>query len=213
MSKHDTWVKLKAGHPMTSIEQLFPEGFPMRDPWAMGRSPDGKTALWFIDDDRLTPDQSGEIAKLYAERFGVTIEKVLADSISNGFAIDADWVESMTGGAENYRRTLELADFLEANPEPDPEAYKQFQQQQYRDWIEGDRVPEPMPEKYEDVDPRMKSPELEQAYKEIEFNRLLEQGNYSVLDILTGKAMVEVLNQIDSEHEYSLAKEDDILID
>lgn len=203
MSQHDTWVRLKPQHPFTSIEYLFPQGLPMRDPFPMGRSADGKVALWFIDDDRLEADQSQAIAKLYAQKFGVTTQEVIADAIPDGFAIDANWVKGMYGGAECYRRSLEAADFFAAHPRPDAQAYEQFIKQQYRDWIEGDRTPEPMPERYEDIDPRFKNPGLEEIYRQIEVNKALQ--GYSVMDVLTGKATLDVLNQ----NEYSLASKKD----
>ncbi|MEM7756543.1 MAG: hypothetical protein AAF298_00225 [Cyanobacteria bacterium P01_A01_bin.40] len=212
MSKHDTWVQLKTGNPFEHIEHLFPKGFPMRDPWGMGRSEDGKTILWFMDMDRLSEPQKGVIAINIAEKFGVSPQEVIDES-PEGFLINGEWIESMAGGTENYRRSIELANFLEAHSEPNRKAYEAFYQQQYRDWIHGDRVPEPMPENYEDVDPRMQSPALEKAYKQIEIDRLLAQGNYSVFDVLSGKAMIEVLNQIDPDNEYSLSTLDDCLED
>ena len=186
MTAHDTWVQLKEGHPFEDIEHLFPDGFPMRDPFPMGvtRS-DTIVNLWFMDMNRLDNQQKHEIASLMAKKFGVDPQKIIDES-PEGFAINHEWIESMEGGVENYRRTLELADFNETE-EPDSEAYKQFIDQQYRDWIDGDRVPEPMPENYEDIDPRMRSPELEQAYKRMEVQKLLNEGNYSTFDILSGK--------------------------
>jgi hypothetical protein len=37
----------------------------------------------------------------------------------------------------------------------------------------------------------------------------IASGNYSVMDVLTGRAMTEVLNQIDPENSYSLVGYDD----
>ena len=38
---------------------------------------------------------------------------------------------------------------------------------------------------------------------------VIAQGNYSVFDVLSGRAMVDALNQIDPENEYSLVGYDD----
>lgn len=61
-----------------------------------------------------------------------------------------------------------------------------------------------MPERYEDIDDRFKNPELEQAYKRRAIDRHLENNDYSVFDVLTGKAMVNALNAIDDENEWEL---------
>ncbi len=212
MSKHDTFVRLKAGHPFHHIDHLFPDGYPMRDPWGMGRSKDGKTILWIIDMDRLEQHQKGAIVINLAEKHGVHPQEIIDDS-PEGFAIASEWVESMTGGVENYRRSIELADFLEANPKPNKEAYEAFYQQQYRDWIDGDRIPEPYPENYEEIDKRFKSPEFEKAFKMHQIEKYMSEQNYSVFDILTGKAMTETLNHIDPDSHHSLISIDEFLED
>ncbi|MDJ0681779.1 MAG: hypothetical protein QNJ18_18210 [Xenococcaceae cyanobacterium MO_167.B52] len=214
MTRHDTLVRLKPGNPFETVLHLFDGGWiPVRDPWGMctGKR-DGKTiSLFCVDKDRVTQEQEVILAACIAGRLEVSTEEVLQEAEKDGITFDSDWVEAMTGEAECYRRTLELADFLEAHPTPDEFAYREFIEQQYCDWIHGDRIPEPMPENYEDVDPRYKSPELEQAYKQREIDRFLQQGGYSVFDVLTGKAMIDALNYLDPDSEYSLVGPDEFL--
>ena len=59
MSKHDTWVYLVEGNPFEPIQHLFPEGFPMRDPFPLGFSErDNKHfALFVMDSCRLDDEQ------------------------------------------------------------------------------------------------------------------------------------------------------------
>lgn len=56
----------------------------------------------------------------------------------------------------------------------------------------------------EEVPEDLRSPELVAAIKKNKVNQLLADGNYSVFDVLTGKAMTEVLNQIDPDHTYEI---------
>lgn len=214
MSKHDTFVKLKLGNPFKSVLHLFEdEWIPVRDPWGMCQGKrNGKTvSLFCIDKDRITKEQEDAIVQIYARNFRVSPSEILKEAEKDGITFSFEWVEAMTGETECYRRTLELADFLEAHPEPDEKTYSEFLKQQYRDWINGNRIPEPMPENYEDIDPRYKSPELEQAYKQRKINELLKKGNYSVFDVMSGTAAIEVLNQIDPDNEYSLISLDEYL--
>lgn len=182
MAKHDTWVELIDGHPFEAIQGLFPEGFPMRDPFPMGFSERDKEhfSLWYMDMDRLDDDQIMAIAELMAKKFKVTKGIILDDENfkSNGFLVDHKWIKSMCGEAENYQRTIELADFFEAHPDPSTEDIASFICQQDEDWIKGDRVPDPLPERYEDVDERLKHEDLEAVYQTIDFQKFLETKNY-----------------------------------
>ncbi len=210
MSKHDTWVGLKSSSPYKDIEHLFPEGFPMRDPFPMeiAETKRGEIVpLWIVDSDRLNKEQTQVLALVLAEKFSVSAHLVLEEAEKKGgFAMNHAWIDSMWGGAENYRRTVEFLD-SEAERENgrNAQAWEHFYQQQYEDWINGDREPEPMPESYDDVDPRLKTPELEKVYKQIEIQRFLDNGNYSVFDVLSGTAMVDALNHIDPEGDWELA--------
>lgn len=197
MSKHDTWVELIEGHPFEAIKDLFPEGFPMRDPFPLGFSKRDKKhfSLWHMDMNRLDDDRIMAIAELMAQKFKVTKEVILDDAKNNGFLIDHKWVKSMWGEAENYRRTIELADFFEAHPDPGTEDIASFICQQTADWVDGDRIPDPLPENYFDIDERLKTQELEDAYKKRDIAKFLEAGNYSHFDILTGKPVQDYLEQ------------------
>lgn len=209
MSIHDTYVTLKPEFPFQDIEHFFPEGLPMRDPFPMefSQTPDGQpVALWVVDLHRLNNEQIKAFASLMAARHDVSIETILEDCEKrSGFFVNDTWVNSMSGGAENYRRTLELLDRRIDLEQINLEELNDFYAQQYRDWIEGDRVPESMPENYEDIDPRLKSPKLEKAYKQIAIHKFLNDGNYSVFDVLIGKATVDALNHIDPDADWELA--------
>ena len=204
MSKHDTWVHLIPNSPYKSIEHLFPEGFPMRDPFPMEIAQNTENeivSLWIVDLSRLNDEQREAYATVLAEEFNVSAQLVLEEAKrEGGFAMNHAWIDSMWGGAESYRRTIEFLD-SEAGREngKNAQAWESFYQQQLNDWINGDRIPEPMSESYDDVDPRMKTPQLEEAYKKIEIQRFLDDGNYSVFDVLSGTAMVDALNCMDPE--------------
>jgi hypothetical protein len=213
MTKHDTWVKLKPGTPYESILDLFPDGLPMRDPFPLEMSIDanGKNVpLWIIDLDRLSTVQAGALAQLIANRRGATTEEVAQEAESkDGFAMSDGWIESMTCDAEGFQRQKELADFFETAPQPpSARAWREFYNSQHDRWIEGDEVPPPI-NSIDDVDPRLRTPELEQAFKMRKIESAIASGGYSVLDVLTGRAMTDALNIIDPENSYSLVGYDD----
>ncbi|ALF51856.1 hypothetical protein ACX27_01750 [Nostoc piscinale CENA21] len=215
MTKHDTWVKLKPGNPYEPIMQLFPDGMiPMRDPFPMER-PAGpnkqQIALWIVDLERLSSIQVQAIARLIASANNADVAEVAAEAeAGNGFAMNEVWVESMQCWAEGFARSKELADFLETAPPPGtPEgrkAWDDFADDQYERWIYGDEEP-PAINSIEDIDPRLRTPELEQAFKQHQIEKQL--ANYSVFDVLTGRAMVDILNSTDPDNTYSLVGFDD----
>jgi hypothetical protein len=222
MTKHDTWVKLKPDTPYEPILDLFPDGiFPMRDPFPLERAMhEGKVIpLWIIDLERLTEIQANALAQLIALLSGATPDEVAQEAqAKGGFAMGEGWIESMVCDAEGFQRSKELADFFETAPQsPSKQAQKawaDFYNSQHERWIEGDEVPPPI-NSIEDVDPRLRTPELEQAFKmrKIEAALLaaegIAQGNYSVMDVLTGRAFTDALNIIDPENTYSLVGYDD----
>ncbi|MCC5640489.1 hypothetical protein LC593_32610, partial [Nostoc sp. CHAB 5844] len=118
-------------------------------------------------------------------------------------------IESMECGPEGFQRQKELADFFETAPQPpSAKAWREFYNSQHDRWIEGDEVPPPI-NSLEDIDPRLRTPELEERFKMRQINQFLADGNYSVLDVLTGRAMVDALNAIDPDNTYSLVGLDD----
>ncbi|MCC5641332.1 hypothetical protein LC593_37170 [Nostoc sp. CHAB 5844] len=206
MTKHDTWVKLKAGNPYEPILELFPDGMiPMRDPFPLERIAgefEGKS-LWIIDLERLKSSQATAITQLIASRFGADPIEVATEAMNKGgFAMSHEWVESMECGAEGFQRTKELVNFLETAPQPaSAEAWQEFINSQYERWIEGNEEPPPI-NTIEDVDPRLRTPELEERLK-------MRQVNQFLVDVLTGRAMVDALNAIDPDNTYSLVGWDD----
>ncbi|RCJ16939.1 hypothetical protein A6S26_32050 [Nostoc sp. ATCC 43529] len=213
MTKHDTWVTLKPGNPYEPILDLFP-GYriPMRDPFPLERTSSfGGASLWIIDLERLSSVQSQALAQLIARHRLASPTEVATEAISKGgFAINHEWVEAMWCKDEGIQRQKELADFLETAPQPpSAEAWQEFCNSQIERWIEGNEEPPPI-NSIEDVDPRLRTPELEQALKMTQIHAAMNQGNYSVFDVLSGRAMVDVLNQIDPETQYSLVGDDDV---
>ncbi|MEH2197411.1 hypothetical protein [Nostoc sp.] len=214
MTKHDTWVKLKPGNPYESILDLFPESkIPMRDPFPLERvtTPGrNQVSLWIIDLERLNPTQQAAIAQLIASHHNADLDEVLAEAVTvKGFSMADGWVESMECGAEGFQRSKELADFFETAPQPpSARAWREFYNSQHDRWIEGNEPPPPI-NSIEDVDPRLRTPELEQHFKMRKVQSVIANGGYSVLDVLTGRAMTDVLNEIDPENSYSLVGYDD----
>ncbi|MEH2137139.1 hypothetical protein [Nostoc sp.] len=214
MTKHDTWVKLKPGNPYESILKLFTGGrIPVRDPFPMERvkTTDGEQlALWIIDLERLSSIQSIAIAQLIADSSGADPTEVASGAVGvGGFAMKHQWVDSMECGDEGIQRQKELADFFETAPQPpSTRAYTEFYNSQRDRWIEGDEVPPPI-NSIEDVDPRLRTPELEQALKMRKIEFAIASRSYSVFEVLSGRAMTDVLNQVDPENSYSLVGYDE----
>ena len=214
MTKHDTWVKLKPGNPYESVLDLFPDGkIPVRDPFPLESvtGTDGKqVSLWIIDLERLSATQINAVAQLIANRRGADLVEVQSEAVSlGGFSMADGWVEAMECDAEGFQRSKELADFFETAPQPpSARAWREFYNRQHERWIEGDEVPPPI-NSIEDVDPRLRTPELERAFKMRKIEFAIGQGNYSVMDVLTGRAFTDALNIIDPENSYSLVGYDD----
>ncbi|WGV23358.1 hypothetical protein [Halotia branconii] len=212
MTKHDTWVKLKPGNPYEPVLDLFPYGLPMRDPFPLERVTVNReqVALWIIDLERLIPPQANALAQLIASRRGVHVTEVMEEAVfQGGFAMTDGWVEAMECGAEGFQRSKEVADFFETAPQPpSARAWREFYNSQHDRWIEGDEQPPPI-NSIDDIDPRLRTPELEQHWKMRQVEQAIAAGGYSVFDVLSGRATVDVLNQIDPNNEWSLVRDDD----
>lgn len=188
----------------------------MRDPFPLERAMhEGKPIpLWIIDLNRLNGTQKNALAQLIASINGVTALEVAQEAETRGgFAMSEEgWIESMTCDAEGFQRSKELADFFETAPQSASKeaqkAWANFYNSQHERWIEGNEEPPPI-NSIDDVDPRLRTPELERALKMRKIETAIASGGYSVLDVLTGRATVDVLNQIDSENSYSLVGYDD----
>lgn len=218
MTKHDTWLFLKTPSPYDQIKELFPLGFPARDsfPMASATLPTGeKIALWVVDVNRLSTEQFAHLAFVIAQRFSVTIDEVADEALANGgFGLDHEWVEKMEIGAEGYARSCEWVQLLESHGGSPPlSAVRLFFKAQVQRWIEGDEMPPPLPQSIEEVKPSLRTPELEQAIKRNRAQQILAAGNYSVMDMLSGKAFVDVLNQLDPDSQYDIVSWDDFLGD
>ncbi|BAY86007.1 hypothetical protein NIES267_55130 [Calothrix parasitica NIES-267] len=215
MTKHDTWVTLKPDNPLSEIINLFPEQqIPMRDPFPMELVANGqdKAALFVIDLDRLSSIQATEITKIYARTLNASVDEIFGDALTNkGFAINSVYVDKLFCGDEGYQRTREVADFYDRCPNPTLEQIEEFMQDQRNRWIDGNEQPQPMPKEYQDFDPRIQTPELEDFLEK----EAIEQhyANYSVLDVLTGKATVDFLNKQNPDYQYELVGLEEMLED
>jgi hypothetical protein len=88
----------------------------------------------------------------------------------------------MECGAEGFQRQKELADFFETAPQPPSKlAWAEFVTSQVERWIEGNEEP-PEINSIDDIDPRLRTPELEERMKMQEIHQFLRDGNYSVFD-------------------------------
>lgn len=217
MSPHDTWVFLHTPSLYDSIKSLFPHGFPMRDPFSLNPvvvDASGKhVVLWTVDMERLDDSQVDALARVIAERyFGeATVQDVIDDAIANGgFGISDEWIERMELGAEGYQRTMELKEFLETAPQPpNAHAWNNFVRSQFERWIDGDAVPLAMPTNIDEVPEELRTPELVQAIHRNRINQILEHGGYSVMDILSGRAIADVMNALETDPDVSWDKSGD----
>jgi|GEM_PF-4571602 hypothetical protein len=213
MSKHDTWVQLISNSPFETILGLFVEGaIPVRDPFPIERiyKDNGEhIALFVTDGQRMTQSQINAFGKLYSETNKTTFQEVMVDyTLLNGFLIDHKWIDSMRCGPEGFTRSKELLDFLEINTESfSYEVYNTFYQEQYDRWINGEAEPSPI-NSIEDIDPRLRTPKLEQSLK---FRNFVASKDYSVMDVLLGKSIVEFLNEVDPDNNYEVVALDEIL--
>lgn len=211
MSNHDSWVSVTESSPYKTLLGLFPNGFPVRDPFPMysGKKKNGETvALWAIDIERLNMDECEAIALAIALQKGADPDDVLEEAIEAGsFGLDDKWVVGLEIGAEGYARTLELREFMLTHPsmtESTSQAMRDFVQDQIERWIDGDEVPPPLPVSIDEVPKELQSLELEAAIKRNNLNYRVGDGTYSVFDVMTGRAMVDVLNKQDSEFTYEI---------
>lgn len=214
MTKHDTWVFLKTPCPYDAIKPLFPRGFPCRDPFPMTAAQGEAIALWVIDIERLTPQQTYQIANVIAQKNNADIDEVMDEAIAaRGFGLSDEWIENMEVGPEGYARTMELKEFLEAQPTvPTPkakQAYREFVDSQIERWIDGDEIPPPLPATIDEVDPNLLTPELAAVIHQNRLNQMLADKDYSVLDVLLGKATVDILNELDPDNSYELVDDED----
>ena len=200
MTAHDSWVYLVPRSPFEAIAGHFPDGFPVRDPWPAVMM--GDSSLWQVDLDRLSTAQVFAFAEIFAINRGLKTDELL-DGIqqSNFIGIDDCWVDKLEVGPEGIQRTLELAKFLEIHPEYTPDQWQEFMTDQQRRWIDGNEQPPPMPQTIEELDPRLRTPELEAAIKNRQVKQMLHDKGYSVFDVMMGYATadIESIMGIDSD--------------
>lgn len=216
MTDHDSWVQLHQNSPYEPIMDLFPGYIPVRDPFPMTtvKTPEGEViSLWTIDLERLDDSQVDAISETIALAKNADPEDVLDEAIaSGGFSLDGRWVTNLEIGPEGYARTLELREFVLSHPVKNrqaAQAMQDFLEDQLERWVNGDEIPPPLPESIDEVPEELRTPGLAEAIEQNNIQKSLQQGNYSVLDMLSGRAMADVLNQIDPDVRYDLVGWDD----
>ena len=199
--KHDSWVFLIDNSPFDSIKPLFPQGFPVRDPFPIKLATDPNTnesvPLWTIDTIRLEQDQLEAIVILMAQVKNVEASLVYEHvQQTQSLGLAHKWVRYLECGIEGITRQNELAKFLEKfDDNPSQSVYREFIEQQIRDWVEGNKKPSTYPRSIEEIHPSLRSSELEKAINQRNFENFLARKNYSVLDILLGNALSDFVDE------------------
>lgn len=206
MTAHDSSVYLIPQSPFAAIEAHFPNGVPVRDPWPAVMI--GDSSLWQVDLDRLSTAQVFAFAEIFAINRGLTRAEIL-DGIqqSNFIGIDDCWVDRLDVGPEGMQRTLELAKFLEVHPKYTSEQWQEFMADQHRRWIDGNEQPPPMPQTIEELDPRLRTPEIEEAIKHRQVKQMLHDKGYSVFDVMMGYAREDIESIMGTDSGYELSFE------
>lgn len=185
----------------------------MRDPFPMVSAPGAdRLSLWIVDLERLSELQIHALASVIAVRCGVTTIEVVDEAVATGgFGMSSEWVERIDVGPEGLQRTLELKEFFETTPEITQEAFTLFLDSQYLRWVDGDEVPPPVPTSIDEVPEELRTPELEQAIRQNRITQVLATGGYSVMDVLSGRAMADVMNALETDPDvsWSLAGDDE----
>jgi hypothetical protein len=145
MSKHDSWIYLIQNSPFHNIEEVFSEGFPVRDPFPMVlQQTQGGSVIpcWTFDLDRMSPTQVVLLASVFATQKKMEVEAAIAAFHANGANLSCCWVDRLECGPEGRARTAEIREFFAAHPDPSPEKLLAFYRQQKQKWVEGSAQPE-----------------------------------------------------------------------
>jgi hypothetical protein len=203
MTKHDSWIYLVPQSPFDAIADYFPDGVPVRDPWPATIV--GDATLWQVDLERLDNLQVFAFAEIFAINRGLTRDEIL-DGIqqSNFIGIDNRWVDRLKVGPEGMQRTLERAKYFEKHPESTSKQWQAFMSDQQQRWIDGNELPPPMPQTIDELDPRLRTPEIEAAIKNRQVKQMLHEKGYSVLDVMMGYAREDIESIMGSDSGYEL---------
>jgi hypothetical protein len=129
MAKHDSWVYLTYNSPFENIIQIFPDGFPVRDPFPMvlqQTSHGSVVPCWTLDLNRMSSTQVVLVASVFAAARDVEIETAIAKLHREGAHLSYRWVESLECGPEGRARTAEIREFFAAHPDPLPSELLRF---------------------------------------------------------------------------------------
>ncbi len=212
MSKHDSWIRINDPVFEQVIHVFENRGLiPVRDPFPMGIL-NNKPCLWIVDNLRLSDYHYDALVFAISRKGNQTEEETLKAIKKAGYiGIYAESFESISLGPEGFCRVVEFILFDEQNSPNEPEASQnlaKFFQSQYERWIDGEQQPD-VKAAWESLPDEFRSEEVKAFYTNLMLNERLKTGEYSAFDVLRGKAMVDILNEIDPDAEYSLVGDDD----
>lgn len=211
MSKHDTWIEISNPFYL-EITSLFREGMlPARDPMPMCFY-ENCLCLFLLDNERIDDGHFKAIVKFLADKSNRSEESVLTDFNRFGsFAVHVESVKSVNVGVEGFVRMLEWSAFSYVNDPDDPqfpEKVFEFLKAHKDKWVNGETKPD-LKAAWANFPEELKDRELGTIYTHLTANQVLSKGGYSVFDALTGKAAVDVLNEVYPDANYSLVSDDD----
>ena len=150
-SKHDSWVWLKDDSRLSPILPLFPQGFPVRDPFPMQIDFDDNQAfaLWVLDSKRLELSQRGAFCQYLANGFRHTLNRQVSpqEVLDKWLCIPNEEIALLEVGKEGLVRTLELNIFMSTGQVLD---LNSFYDNQTARWIDGNESPDDVMEKIDD---------------------------------------------------------------
>lgn len=192
--------------------QYFPEGIPMRDPFAMEvvRGASGEVIpCWVVDLDRLEGVQFTAIAEAIAYGMKADPHEVAAEALANGgFLIRAEWIASMECGAEGVARSIEFAEFLKTKTNATAvEDFRAFLEDQRRRWIDGDEMVPPL---QTSIDGALEEVISREPKKAIEYLQAVQAASgISAIDIIFNPELAQALKPIAPDLDYSLPEDGD----
>lgn len=84
------WVKLKPESPYTSIDHLFPKGYPIKHPFPFYA---GDFELWELDLSRFDAVQFEAIVSAISQELQIPKAQVLAIARKQGLVVEGSWIE------------------------------------------------------------------------------------------------------------------------
>lgn len=192
--------------------QYFPEGIPMRDPFAMEfvRGAAGEIIpCWVVDLDRLEGIQFTAIAEAIAYGMKADPHEVAAEALAKGgFLIRAEWIASMECGAEGVARAIEYTEFLKTPIKATAiEDFRAFLEDQKRRWIDGDEIAPPLQTSIDGAPEEVISRERKKALEYLQ--AVQATSGISAVDIIFNPELAQALRPIAPDLDYLLPEDGD----